>query len=443
MAPACSYRRVPANAYFLCAGGAAVANSTRRVAGRKSKRPSKPHADFPLYAHRAGVWAKKVRGRTRYFGNIANDPNGVAALERWLKDKDELLAGREPNANPDALTVTELVNRFLTQKAHLRDNRELNPRTFAGYYATCSTIVKTLGKGRAVVDLRPDDFRGLRVKLAETRGVVALRNEMQRVRSVFKFAFDEALIVAPVRFGQSFAKPKIEAVRREREAHRAEHGDRMLEAVELRALLARATQPMRAMIFLGINCGFGQSDLANLPIRALDLNAGWVAFPRPKTAVQRRCLLWPETIAAVHDWLSQRPEAKDEADAGLLFITKYGHRWVKLNAKGTPADALGQEFAKLLTDLDLKRPGVSFYALRHTFETIAGGCRDQVAVNHVMGHADATMAAVYRERIDDGRLVAVANHVHDWLFGVAKADRSRGRHGVARSRRRQTAQRAS
>jgi integrase len=397
-----------------------VANSTRRLAGRKSKSPGKPRPDFPLYAHRAGVWAKKVRGRTRYFGKIADDPNGVAALERWLKDKDELLAGREPNANPDALTVTELVNRFLTHKAHLRDNGELNPRTFAGYHATCGRIVKTFGKGRAVVDLRPDDFRTLRIKLAETRGVVALRNEMQRVRSVFKFAFDEGLILTPVRFGQSFDKPKLEAVRRAREAHRAEHGDRMLGAAELRALLANAKQPMRAMILLGINCGFGQSDLASLPIRAVDLTAGWVNFPRPKTAVQRRCPLWPETIVAVRDWLSNRPEAKDEADAGLLFITKYGHRWVKLNAKGTPADALGQEFAKLLTELNLKRPRLSFYGLRHGFETIGGETTDQVAVDAIMGHVPRGMAGVYRERIGDDRLRTVTEHVRSWLWPTAK-----------------------
>jgi integrase len=60
---------------------------------------------------------------------------------------------------------------------------------------------------------------------------------------------------------------------------------------------------------------------------------------------------------------------------------------------------------------------LSFYALRHTFETIAGGSRDQVAVDAVMGHADYSMAGEYRERIEDDRLEAVAAHVRKWLFG--------------------------
>jgi integrase len=68
----------------------------------------------------------------------------------------------------------------------------------------------------------------------------------------------------------------------------------------------------------------------------------------------------------------------------------------------------------------IHRAGLGFYALRHTFETIGGESRDQVAVNHVMGHADASMAGVYRERISDERLVAVVNHVHTWLFPMKK-----------------------
>ncbi len=64
----------------------------------------------------------------------------------------------------------------------------------------------------------------------------------------------------------------------------------------------------------------------------------------------------------------------------------------------------------------MHRPGLNFYALRHTFETVGGESRDQVAVDHVMGHAREDMASVYREKVSDERLKAVADHVRAWLF---------------------------
>ena len=74
------------------------------------------------------------------------------------------------------------------------------------------------------------------------------------------------------------------------------------------------------------------------------------------------------------------------------------------------------EFGKLLRELKIKRPGVGFYALRHGFETVGGGSRDQVAVDAIMGHADESMAAHYREGIGDDRLQAVVETVRRWVW---------------------------
>jgi integrase len=249
---------------------------------------------------------------------------------------------------------------------------------------------------------------------------------MQRVRGIFKFAFDEELILAPVRYGQGFDKPKLDAVRRAREAHRSEHGDRMFEAHELRLILEALSgknAALKAMTLLGLNCGFGQSDVSNLPTRNVNLETGWVDFARVKTAVPRRIPLWPETAEAIREWLPLRPKAKDSSNSKLLFLTIRGARWVTVSAKtGAPKDAVAQEFVKLLRKLGMKRPGVSFYALRHTFEMIAGESRDQVAVNAVMGHVDNSMAGAYRERISDERLKVVVETVRQWLLADTATD---------------------
>ena len=73
----------------------------------------------------------------------------------------------------------------------------------------------------------------------------------------------------------------------------------------------------------------------------------------------------------------------------------------------------------------LKKAGIegrTFYDLRRTFQTIAEGSRDLVAVQSIMGHAAASgdMSAVYRQRIEDERLLAVTDYVYQWLSGDSK-----------------------
>ena len=93
--------------------------------------------------------------------------------------------------------------------------------------------------------------------------------------------------------------------------------------------LVKPAPSLKAMILLGVNCGFGNADCGTLPLSALDLVGGWVNYHRPKTGITRRCPLWPETVAALKDVLAARKEPKNPADAGLVFITYKGESWHK------------------------------------------------------------------------------------------------------------------
>src|SRR5262245_52945356 len=126
-------------------------NSTRATADSK---PAKPYSDFPLFPHATGRWAKKIRGKMRYFGPWA-DPD--AALAKYLEQKDALHAGRSPGPAPGALTVKDLANAFLNHKQSPLDTGELVPRTWGEYKETCDLLVKAFGKTRLVSDLGPTD----------------------------------------------------------------------------------------------------------------------------------------------------------------------------------------------------------------------------------------------------------------------------------------------
>ena len=158
----------------------------------------------------------------------------------------------------------------------------------------------------------------------------------------------------------------------------------MLEADGIRQVIDSAKQPMRTMILLGINAGLGQSDIANIPQSAVDLDKGWIDYPRPKTGIERTIPLWKETVDALRDVITKRPHPKDEDDSNLYFVTKYGNRFVRTSERGAQIDGVALQFAKLLRNLNLKRPGLNFYALRHTFQTIAEAGHDFPAIRHVM-----------------------------------------------------------
>jgi len=394
-------------------------HTTRKTPARKAAagRPPKPYADFPLSPHASGTWQKKIRGKVHYFGKWGRVVNGVLtrvpgdgwkeALELYKAVADDLHAGKTPRPKSDGLTVADLCNHFLTAKQRQTDAGELSARMFADYRAATDRVVGTFGKNRLVSDLAADDFEALRAGLAKQYGPVRLGNEVQRVRTVFKYGFDAGLVAAPVRYGPQFKKPSKKVMR----VHRAAAGKKTFTADELRRAIDAAGVPLRAMVLLGVNCGFGNSDCARLPLSALDLDKGWVEFPRPKTGVDRRCPLWPETVEAVRAALAARPEPKNAADAGLVFVTKYGRPWV---VPGSNAVAL--EAGKLLRKVGVRREGVGFYALRHTFRTVADGAKDPNAIRLIMGHTDDSIDGNYTHGIADARLRLVAEHVRAWLY---------------------------
>jgi integrase len=386
------------------------AHSTPAGAQDKPARPTKPYPDFPLFPHATGYWAKKIRGKMYYFGPWA-DPDG--ALTKYLEQKDALHAGRKPREAQEGFTVKDLANRFLNGKQRLVDGGELSPRTWTDYKEACDLVVSKFGKGRLLTDLDQEDFAGLRNKMAKKWGPHRVGKVIQCIRCLFKFAYESEMTPAPVRYGPGFKRPSKKVLR----LNRAKQGPKLFTADEICRLLGAAGVQLKAMILLGINCGFGNADCGNLPLSAVDLETGWVDYPRPKTGIERRCPLWPETVQALRDALGDRPEPKAGEDTGLFFITKYGAGW----AKDIADSPITKETRKLLDRLRIDGHR-NFYTLRHTFRTVADEAKDQPAADYIMGHEVPHMSSVYRETISDERLGAVVHRVRGWLFDDTPSD---------------------
>jgi integrase len=375
-------------------------------------KPSKPYPDFPLTPHPTGRWCKKICGKLHYFGRIAD--GWKPALEAYLERKDRLYAGLSDNRDPGdgaGVTMHEVCRRFLRFKQDRRNAGELSSHLFDEYGAVCRRLLESVGSNRIVAGLGPDDFAKLRRSMTDERGwgVYRVLNEITRVKSVFKFASEEGIIARPPIYGQAFRPPTKKDIR----VHRAAAGSRAFTAEELRGVLEIAEQPMRAMILLGLNAALSNSDIANLPSGAVDLERGWLDFARVKTGIARRVPLWEETVAAVRAWCAIRPApvSEDDAKAGIVFVTRCGRDW-RRKKNDSPVT---KEFAKLLARR--KITGRSFYGLRRTFQNVGEErTKDFLAVRAIMGHATADISEFYREEVSRERLAAVTEAVRAWAL---------------------------
>lgn len=374
--------------------------------------PKKPYPGFPLYAHGRGYWAKKIRGKTHYFGRIEDGWEAAEAL--YNRQREDLHAGREPRDNDDRITVGDLCDNYLDAGKARVANGEIREMSWNDSLRTAKIFSAFLGKTRPVDTLRVLDFEEFRGYLVRRFNVSTVAGHIARTKAMLKWAYDVELLDAPLRVGPNFKRPPAAQFRR----HRASKPAQFFEAAEIHRLYAAAGRQMRAILLLGINAALGNRDCGELEFRHLDLEGGWITYPRAKTGLSRRAKLWPETIEALQTAIDKRTSPTDRKLRERVLITKYGQAWAKPNSRDSP---VSKEFAKLLNKCKIPK-GRGYYALRHTFRTVADEAGDQVAARYVMGHVDTSIDDKYRESIADSRLEKVAEYVRQWyLAGKPKS----------------------
>jgi integrase len=186
--------------------------------------------------------------------------------------------------------------------------------------------------------------------------------------------------------------PNIDAVSRGKIVH---HEKFVFNQEQVNKLLSAADAKMRAMIWLGLNCGFGCTDCAELKWSDLDLVNARVKLPRKKTGILRDLPLWPETIESIE---------KIPKIGKFIFYTSRGNPYMQTlvkpdgngNSKYITLNSITTKFSRLIKKLGLDVPkGTGFYTLRRTAATIAARSGDPFAVQKLLGHADLKMATRY------------------------------------------------
>ena len=172
-----------------------------------------------------------------------------------------------------------------------------------------------------------------------------------------------------------------------------------LEEAELQALMdavnlnARTGVRDRALLLLLYNSGARVSEIVALELNHLRLNGSTQVDLQGKGNKHRACPLWPETVAALKDYLQLRRPTQPDTQA--LF----------LNANGAPITRFGiryvvGKYAAIAAHQcpSLKTKTVTPHTLRHTTAMHLLRAGNEVnMVSYWLGHADINTTHIYLE----------------------------------------------
>lgn len=364
------------------------------MAKPKSKRKIRSDK-FPLTLHPTGQYCKKIKGKLYYFGTDKQQ-----ALQRYLEEAAYLHSGKitKHNSVNNNLSLKTLCNLYLDYQESRSEIGEIKPRQVCDQTSRLRDFVKFIGPNRPVSNITTIDLQNYRRKLIKAgKAPNTVNNHISAFKAMYHWAMDNEIIETV---------PNLKAIKKV-SASKTERA--IFSVKQIRKLLSCADTQIGAMIWLGLNCGFGCTDCAELLWDHLDLKAGRVNFARTKTGIGRNLPLWKETIKC----LKVIPKINER-----VFNTRYGNKWVRVERKQAKDgatrfisyNAISAEFSKLLTKTGIKtEKGVGFYTLRRTAATLAAKSGDPFAVQRLLGHADLKMATIYVQDISEQTDKAINN----------------------------------
>jgi len=335
---------------------------------------------FPLTLHKTGQYCKKVKGKMYYFGK-----DKQYALERYLEQASSLHHNRnsitkKKNSDMTLKTLSEL---YLQHQLAKVESDELSALHYTDQNSCLSKFVNSIGQFVKVRDISTLDLQKYRRKINKCYSSQRMNLNISVMKAMFHWAKKNDILTEI---------PNIDVISRNKTEHQQRY---IFSSEEIRKFLELADAQMKAMIWLGLNCGFGCTDCAKLQWKNFDFEKNRVVFPRGKTGIMRDLPLWPETVEAIRN--IPKREGK------LVFYTKHGRPMISERYTGTgnskkysSTNMVTTKFSRLIKKVGLDVPkGTGFYTLRRTAATIAARSGDPFAVQRLLGHADLKMATRY------------------------------------------------
>jgi len=253
---------------------------------KSSKRKTRSDK-FPLTLHPTGQYCKKIKGKIRYFGT-----DKKITLERYLAQATYLHGGQSliQKASNGKMTLKQLCDLYLQYQHSRVLAGALTPKHYNDQVGSLGRLMSFLGQGCKIESISTLDLQNYKRKLQSSYASVDQLNlNISVMKAMFHWARRNDVLETI---------PNIDAISKGKVVHKEMY---TFNSGQIKKLLSIADVKMQAMIWLGLNCGFGCTDCGKLKWKDLDLKNGRVRLARNKTGVRRNFLLWPETIQALKE----------------------------------------------------------------------------------------------------------------------------------------------
>ena len=311
-----------------------------------------------------GRWRKQIDGKMRYFGRV--NPKSV---NRSYRDAElrylNFLADREVKFPVEIkiskLTVEDFGEKYL-QSCYTRYERgDISATWFEKIRISVCHFVDYLQTGLPLSKLNEmclDDYRNhtlsLPVSAATNKSISpwTAKSRLDIVKLMIKWGYQMALLETLPRNLDGYSRVTI-----------PEPTVNRFSREEIHTLYSAASERTKMYILLGLNCGFGQSDISDLRVGEVSIEAARVIRKRTKTGVHCQLKLWPLTVEMlkVHGHLDGK--ANDR-----VFLSKSGLPLVYehfVDDKFKRTDAIRSAFFRLMKKTKIPS-GRGFYSLRKT-----------------------------------------------------------------------------
>jgi len=205
---------------------------------------------FPLTIHPTGQYCKKIRGHIYYFGSDRKQ-----ALENYL-DQAIFLHGynnavqKSVNGN---MTLREICDMYLKYQHTKLQTNNLTVRHHNDQIRSLKKLKDFLGENSKIKSISTLNLQNYKRSLQKHYGSVCRLNlHLSIMKAMFHWARKNDILKNI---------PNIDAISRAKEIHQDKF---TFNSKQINQLLSLADAKMYAMIWLGLNCGFGCTDCAYL-----------------------------------------------------------------------------------------------------------------------------------------------------------------------------------